>query len=335
MIKQFLIERWPWFTLFISMQMIIFITSWLDVGMSINGAIYLIGLNCLLLFVFVFMIYTRETRFYKALVNNTPLKEIEHKELNHSVYEKLIFDYIQGYEEQTRKTIHEQNKEITIMKDDLLDWIHEVKTPITAMKLLTDQIDDIKLKQDILYEWSRIDYLLDQQLYIKRLSSKSNDFYFGHYNLRNMVINEIQYARNISIAKGIGYDLDIDAYNVYTDEKWFRTILRQIISNALKYTDNGDISIRTYKLKEKIYLEIKDEGRGIQTRDLPRIFDRGFTSTTSKRESTATGMGLYLVKQISKGLGITVNIKSEFGEGTTVLIIFSNPNEYTSIELAK
>lgn len=186
-----------------------------------------------------------------------------------------------------------------------------------------------------MYEWSRIDYLLDQQLYIRRLTSKSNDFYFGHFNLKNMVIKEIQHGRNISIAKGVGYDIKIDNTEVYTDEKWCRTILRQIISNALKYTENSDILIKSGEQHGQTYLVIEDKGRGIKARDLPRIFERGFTSTTNQRESTATGMGLYLVKEIAEGLSIKVNVKSTYGEGTKVLLIFPNPNMFTTIELAK
>lgn len=335
MLRQFLKERWPWIIFFIAMQIVILITSWLDVAISVKSAQYLICVNLILFVIFLLLIYSRETRFYHALKSNMSLKEMEHKDLQHSAYEKIIFNYIEDYEETSRSIIHKQNKELKQTKNDLLEWIHEVKTPITAMKLLLDQIEDTKLKQDLLYEWSRIDYLLDQQLYIRRLTSKSNDFYFGHFNLKNMVIKEIQHGRNISIAKGVGYDINIDDTEVYTDEKWCRTILRQIISNALKYTENSDILIESGEQHGQTYLIIEDKGRGIKARDLPRIFERGFTSTTNQRESTATGMGLYLVKEIAEGLSIKVNVKSTYGEGTKVLLIFANPNMFTTIELAK
>lgn len=332
MIKYFVEERLTWIIFFMLMQLIIILTSWLDVAFSTKSALYLIGINVILFGVFLWLIYTRETRFYDALKKDVPIKEIEHKELNQSAYEKIIFDYIQNYDESTRRTIHDQNKEIQLTKNDLLDWIHEVKTPITAMKLLLDQIEEAELKQDLLYEWSRIDYLLDQQLYIRRLSSKSNDFYFGHYSLKDMVISEIQHTRNISMAKRIGYDIQIDKEKVYTDEKWSRTIIRQIISNALKYTENSEITISTFEQNNQMHLKIQDTGRGIKSRDIPRIFERGFTSTTNRRESTATGMGLYLVKEIAEGLSIKVNIQSTYGEGTTVLLIFPHPNHFTALE---
>lgn len=332
MIKYFLKERWIWILLFVVMQSIILLTSWLDVAISFKSALYLIGINLIVFVLFLWLIFTRETRFYHALKHKMPIKEIEHKELNQSTYEKIVFDYIQLYDERTRRTIHNQNKEIQATKNDLLDWIHEVKTPITAMKLLLDQIEDQTLKKNLLFEWSRIDYLLDQQLYIRRLSSKSNDFYFGHYALKDIVINEIQHARNISMAKGIGYDIQIEDEKVYTDEKWCRTVIRQLISNALKYTENSDIRISTYEQHDQIHLKIQDFGRGIKARDLPRIFERGFTSTTNRRESTATGMGLYLVKEITEGLSIKVNVKSTYGEGTTVLLIFPKQNHLTMIQ---
>ena len=86
-----------------------------------------------------------------------------------------------------------------------------------------------------------------------------------------MVIKEIQHARNISMAKGIGYDIQIEDEKVYTDEKWCRTVIRQLISNALKYTENKDIIISTYEQHDQTYLKIQDFGRGIKVRDLPRI----------------------------------------------------------------
>ncbi|WP_323703993.1 sensor histidine kinase [Mammaliicoccus sp. Dog046] len=334
MLIQFLKERLAWILLFILLQLVIVLMSWLDVAVSTTSAFYILGLNLIIFILFIWLIYSRETRFYSALKDNVSIKEIEHKGLNHSAYEHIIFNYIRNYNENAERTLHEQNNEIQFTKNDLLDWIHEVKTPITAMKLILDQVEDKELKDDLFFEWSRIDYLLDQQLYIRRLTSTSNDFYFDHYSIKDMVIKEIQQSRNISMSKGIGYELLLENQNVYTDEKWCRTVIRQILNNALKYTENGDITIRTSIVHGQICLSIEDYGRGILARDLPRIYERGFTSTTNRRETTATGMGLYLVKEIANELHINVNVTSIYGEGTTVALTFPNPNDYTSLEQA-
>ncbi|MDT3994794.1 sensor histidine kinase, partial [Mammaliicoccus fleurettii] len=91
MIKWFVKEKWTWILLFILMQLIIILTSWLDVAFSTRSALYLISINFIIFIVFLWLIYTRETRFYMALKHDIPIKEIEHKALNQSAYEKIIF----------------------------------------------------------------------------------------------------------------------------------------------------------------------------------------------------------------------------------------------------
>ncbi|MDR4211256.1 sensor histidine kinase, partial [Bacillus thuringiensis] len=90
----------------------------------------------------------------------------------------------------------------------------------------------------------------------------------------------------ISQAKGIGFELDFkDEQKVYTDVKWCRMMIRQVLSNSLKYSDNSTINLSGYNIEGHVVLKIKDYGRGISKRDLPRIFDRGFTSTTDRNDT--------------------------------------------------
>ena len=113
-----------------------------------------------------------------------------------------------------------------------------------------------------MYEWARINELLDKQLYLTRLESKNRDMYFEETSLKRLVIDEIQLTRHISQAKGIGYDLDLETnLDVYTDVKWCRMMIRQILSNSLKYSQGQDIIIRSYTNDGHVTLEIKDFGR--------------------------------------------------------------------------
>ena len=117
-----------------------------------------------------------------------------------------------------------------------------------------------------MYEWARINELLDKQLYLTRLESKNRDMYFEETSLKRLVIDEIQLTRHISQAKGIGYDLDLETnLDVYTDVKWCRMMIRQILSNSLKYSQGQDIIIRSYTNDGHVTLEIKDFGRGDQS----------------------------------------------------------------------
>ena len=117
-----------------------------------------------------------------------------------------------------------------------------------------------------MYEWARINELLDKQLYLTRLESKNRDMYFEETSLKRLVIDEIQLTRHISQAKGIGYDLDLETnLDVYTDVKWCRMMIRQILSNSLKYSQGQDIIIRSYTNDGHVTLEIKDFGREYQS----------------------------------------------------------------------
>ena len=126
------------------------------------------------------------------------------------------------------------------------------------MKLLIDQEEEGKRKKSLLYEWARINELLDKQLYLTRLESKNRDMYFEETSLKRLVIDEVQLTRHISQAKGIGYDLDLETnLDVYTDVKWCRMMIRQILSNSLKYSQGQDIIIRSYTNDGHVTLKLK------------------------------------------------------------------------------
>ena len=156
---------------------------------------------------------------------------------------------------------------------------------------------------------------------------KNRDMYFEETSLKRLVIDEVQLTRHISQAKGIGYDLDLETnLDVYTDVKWCRMMIRQILSNSLKYSQGQDIIIRSYTNDGHVTLEIKDFG-GISHKDLPRIFERGFTSTVNRNETTSSGIGLYLVNSVKDQLGINVRVESTVGQGTTFVLTFPKQNE--------
>ena len=116
----------------------------------------------------------------------------------------------------------------------------------------------------MLFEWTRINDMLDKQLYLTRIESQNNDMYFEYVPLKRLIIEEIQLTRYLSQAKGIGYELDLDeSHHVYTDSKWCRMMIRQIFSNAIKYSENGTIYVKSSPINGQIQVQIKDEGRGI------------------------------------------------------------------------
>ncbi len=222
----------------------------------------------------------------------------------------------------------EQKQQIKSTEAALTDFVHDIKTPVTALKLLIEKENDDNRRRALLFEWTRINDMLDKHLFLTRLESQNKDMYYEYVYLKRLVIDEIQITRYISQAKGIGFDLEFDDdYKVYTDTKWCRMMIRQILSNAIKYSENSTIYISGRLIENHVTLEIKDEGRGISKKDLPRIFDKGFTSTKNRNETTSSGIGLYLVKNVKEKLAITVHINSEINKGTKVQFVFPNQNE--------
>ena len=179
-------------------------------------------------------------------------------------FQQQIVDYLYRNITTQKDKVLEQQVQINNHEQSITEFVHDIKTPVTALKLIIDQEQDAQRKQALLYEWSRINEMLDKQLYLTRLETQNKDMYFDYVSLKRMVIDEIQLTRHISQIKGIGFELNFtDDFNVYTDLKWCRMMIRQILSNSLKYSENNMIEISGKLTDNHITLEIKDHGRGI------------------------------------------------------------------------
>lgn len=200
-------------------------------------------------------------------------------------------------------------------------WVHDIKVPLAALKLSQD--DDLD-PQLIAEELDQIDYLVDQALYFARLNNFSNDYLIQEQDLNDIVKSCIRTNKRLFISKRIGISLDVTDKKVLTDEKWLSFIINQVLSNSLKYTDQGGkIEIFTDTTDNNIQLHIKDNGIGISSQDISRVFNKGFTGTNGRQTgSKSTGMGLYLTKKMVDKLGHSIQINSKTGEGTETIITF-------------
>ena len=109
-----------------------------------------------------------------------------------------------------------------------------------------------------------------------------------------------------------------------TDEKWLCFVVEQLLSNSLKYTPKGTISIREEPGK---VLVIEDTGIGIAQEDLPRIFEKGFTGKNGRSDKRATGLGLYLCRRVLEKLSHRMEIRSQPGKGTQVRLYLDSAPE--------
>lgn len=267
-------------------------------------------------------------RFYQQherllLLNDaiaTSIHELPHpKNLLEKDYQHLIIDLA----DKQADLIFEFDNKRTEMLDYYTLWAHQIKTPISAMGLLL-QTEEENSQQTKGYqqELFKIEQYVDMVLQYLRLESMSSDLILKQYDLLDVVRQAVKKYSIIFINKKISLDLEEIQCQVITDEKWLVFVLEQILSNALKYTHEGKISIYMDTKKDKTLI-IEDTGVGIRDEDIERIFDRGFTGYNGRMDKKSTGIGLYLCKQVLNKLSHSITVTSVMGTATKVSIDLS------------
>ncbi len=200
-------------------------------------------------------------------------------------------------------------------------WCHEIKTPLATLNLLLEN-NKSQVNESIKEEVEKIDNLIEQVLYFSRSGNVEKDYMIRKINLKVIVDNVIKKNKKDLISKKIKIKIDhLD--NVNTDSKWLEFILNQVITNSIKYSsDSPFIEIYSKEFKNNVVLYIKDNGIGIPSSEVLRVFDKGFTGSNGRKKYKSTGIGLYLSKKLCKKLGHDIEIDSKVDEYTLVYIIF-------------
>ena len=195
-------------------------------------------------------------------------------------------------------------------------WMHQVKTPIAAMRLMLQE-QDTGRSQKLQAELFKTEQYVEMALTYLKLGDSGTDYVFQKLSVEDVVRQAVRNYASLFILKKIKLELGKLDCEVVSDEKWLVFVIGQLLSNALKYTREGSISI--YMQGQKT-LVVQDTGIGIDTQDLPRIWEKGFTGYNGRRNAHATGIGLYLCRRILKGLSHNISIESQPGAGTKVII---------------
>lgn len=200
------------------------------------------------------------------------------------------------------------------MTDYYTAWVHQIKTPISSMKLTLDN-EDGETARKISGDLFKIQQYVEMVLTYLRLSSNSTDYVFKEHRLDDIIRPCIKKFAHEFIGRRLSLIYEpIDVFAV-TDDKWLSFVIEQLISNSLKYTNAGSISIY---MKDSDTLCITDTGIGISEADIPRLFEKGFTGMNGRADKSASGLGLYLAKRVCDNLGTEISVDSEVGKGTTV-----------------
>lgn len=331
-------ERTAWIVFFVFFELWINILLTIDVSFTNTSLLYMNSINLFLFLIFFLWRFYQETRFIKSVVSisekdSTFDQVIARLPNGQSLFDKIIMDELQELILLGKQELNDSKTILLEEKDQALSWIHEMKTPLTSMKLMLDNVKDSILKKKLEVEWLRLHMLLDQQLHKTRLPFIEKDNVIEEVNLKSVIFQEIKELKPWCMQRNIGFetkDLDEDTL---TDQKWLSFIIRQIISNAVKYSKEGQ-EIQIYTKKDELghlILSIQDEGVGISQADLPRIFDKTFTGRVGRESTASTGMGLYLAKNSAENLGITISVVSEVGIGSTFSLHFPLQNKMQQI----
>ena len=193
-------------------------------------------------------------------------------------------------------------------------WVHQIKTPIAVMKLkLAGDTPENRL---LLAELLRVEQYVDMVLQYIRLGSQTNDLVIREYALDDLIRESVRKFAPLFVEKKLRLDFTPTSQIIVTDRKWFVCILEQLISNAVKYTPSGTVSIE----EKDGFLRISDTGIGIAPEDLPRIFERGYTGLNGRMGQKSSGLGLYLAKKAADMLALPISVESTVGEGSSFIL---------------
>ena len=200
-------------------------------------------------------------------------------------------------------------------------WVHQIKTPISSMKMILQQ-EDTEENHLLSAELFRIEQYTEMALQYLRLDSKTNDFVFQKYDLDSIIRQAIRKYAPQFILRKIRLIYEPVSMTILTDEKWMLFLLEQLLSNAIKYTPHGSVTISV--TPEKV-LQVADTGIGIAPEDLPRIFEKGFTGYNGRADKKSTGLGLYLCQQAAKKISVSLSVTSEVGKGSVFSVHLDIP----------
>lgn len=222
-------------------------------------------------------------------------------------------------EDAQRASMTKAEDEIQAMTDYYTLWAHEIKTPIASMRLRLQNRDSAEARS-LLTDLGRIERYVEMVLTYLRLEGDGSDYVIREYCLDDILRPIFKEFAGEFISRRLKLDYAPIKAQVLTDEKWLTFVVQQILSNALKYTPSGAISVY---LEAPSTLCIRDTGIGISPEDLPRVFEQSYTGLAGRTDKRASGIGLYLCKRVCDNLGHEITIASSVGEGTTVRLDLS------------
>ncbi|MPQ30949.1 HAMP domain-containing histidine kinase [Clostridium estertheticum] len=287
--------------------------------------IYILIFNTFILVCFLAFRYYKNRQLYKLLKNgliclNDAFLELGSSALSENISE-LLKEQHNLYEAEIQKCNKVHNEHLTFINQ----WVHQMKTPLSVIQLQLQEYAGEEKARSIEEEVNKLNKGLDMAMHFARIDSFQNDFIVERIFLKKLVIGTINEEKKLFIKNKITPRVEIDdAIEVYSDVKWIKFVLDQLIINGVKYSkDTGnELIIKAFEKEKEILLSVIDEGIGIPRKDIKRVFDLFFTGENGRKYGESTGMGLYISKEVCVNLGHKIEITSTADKGTMVTIRF-------------
>lgn len=292
---------------------------------ALSEVIYIILFNFFILLCYLTFEYYKTKKVYGLFRRGLTSIEESTLDIGDSYIGKNISKLLQQqyklYEIKIQEYNRKQKEHLTFINQ----WVHQMKTPLSVIQLLLEEYDGELRAESISEEVYKINTNLNLALYFARVDAFEKDFVVEKLNLQQLVLDTVNKEKKLFIKNKILPKVDIDkTIEVYTDGKWMKFILDQIITNSIKYSlgIGKSIIIQAYLQENHVVLEIIDDGIGIPDKDIRRVFHPFFTGENGRKYGESTGMGLYIVKKTCENLGYKIEIKSEVNKGTKLKIVF-------------
>ncbi|SER43256.1 sensor histidine kinase [Lachnobacterium bovis] len=294
----------------------------------------------------LFLSYIKKKKYYTQI--NEVLSNLDEKYLVTEMIEdtdylegKMFNEWLYEIDKSMCDNVSAYERRVKEYKEFIEMWVHEVKIPVASIVIMCknsknklkniencNEIEEISLEnyKKISIQLKKIDTFLEQILYYTRSENTKSDYLFGKCNLKDIIKTVALNNKDDLLEKDIIFDVNVDNISVITDKKWLIFIVNQIVNNCIKYSDvkkkESYIKIVAKDEKDYVRLDIEDNGIGIDSKDLPKVFNKCFTGENGRVFNKSTGIGLYIVKKLMDALGHKIEIESKKHEFTRVRLVF-------------
>lgn len=283
--------------------------------------------------VYLMAMFYRFVNFHRALAQMKLYPEIDQNFTSYTHQQVKIS--LNELHSQYRKEAGKQQQQQREQKRFLSAWIHSMKTPLSVEALLLQRYHQGDIKEEYFIkgmkkEQEKLENQLELVLNMLRLEEFVKDYVPTSIDFQEELNEVINRHRSLFIYNNVYPKMEKfnKPITILSDRKWNDMLLIQIITNAVKYSvlkendEPKNIYFQVARENGKVILSIKDDGIGIPSYDLSRIYDPFFTGENGRKTEKSSGIGLYFCKEVCQFLGHELDIESVVDKGTTVRITY-------------